>query len=181
MLPPHHIAIVLAAALSSAPAMAVYKCKTASGSTTYQATPCANGSGGQIDVRPAAGYSPANTPENKEEKTGTNADTASGNSYQKKDGPFNEKWRRMNFLRNRGVPDANANLNRHNADCHIKMQQLVNKKQQANNNLAGATWEQSISAEMQAHATMCDMRSRELIAHRDRLEQELRQLQAENP
>ena len=55
------------------------------------------------------------------------------------------------------------------------------QKTQANNNLAGATWEQSISAEMQAHATMCDMRSRELIAHRDRLEQELRQLQTENP
>ena len=39
----------------------------------------------------------------------------------------------------------------------------------------------SISAEMQAHATLCDMRQRELLAHRDRLEQELRELQAENP
>lgn len=173
--------ILLAATLLAAPAMAVYKCKSASGSTTYQATPCANDSGGQIDVRPAAGYSPASTPEKLEAKTGDSADAASGNSYQKKEGPFNEKWRRMNFLRNRGVPDANAALNHHNNTCRHTMAQLEAKKTQANNNLAGATWEQSISAEMQAHATMCDMRSRELIAHRDRLEQELRQLQAENP
>ena len=87
----------------------------------------------------------------------------------------------MNFLRNQGVRDANTNLNIHNNDCRIKMEQLENKKRHANNNLAGATWEQSISAEMQAHATLCDMRQRELLAHRDRLEQELRELQAENP
>ena len=75
--------ILLAATLLAAPAMAVYKCKSASGSTTYQATFCANDSGGQIDVRPAAGYSPASTPENLEAKTGNSADAASGNSYQK--------------------------------------------------------------------------------------------------
>ncbi len=180
MLSPHILtATTLAALLLATPAMAVYKCKTANGSTTYQATPCANGTGNQIDTRPAASYS--QEPKNTEEKTGSNTGTASGNSYQKKDGPFNAKWRRMNFLRNQGVRDANTNLNIHNNDCRIKMEQLENKKRHANNNLAGATWEQSISAEMQAHATLCDMRQRELLAHRDRLEQELRELQAENP
>ena len=79
--------ILLAATLLATPALAVYKCKSASGSTTNQATPCANDSGGQIDVRPAAGYSPASTPENLEAKTGNSADAASGNSYQKKRRP----------------------------------------------------------------------------------------------
>ena len=122
MLSPHILtATTLAALLLATPAMAVYKCKTANGSTTYQATPCANGTGTQIDTRPAASYS--QEPKNTEEKTGSNTGTASGNSYQKKDGPFNAKWRRMNFLRNQGVRDANTNLNIHNNDCRIKMEQ----------------------------------------------------------
>lgn len=187
MLPPHHIATVLAALLLSTPAWAVYKCKNANGSITYQATPCANGSGDTIDTRPAAsyGHAPAVTAPAAAAESGAtpeqNAPATPTSGYQAKEGPFNEKWRRMNYLRNRGVPDANWNLNSHNNDCRIKMQQLENKKRHANNNLAGATWEQSISAEMQAHATMCDMRGRELQSHRDRLEQELRELQAQNP
>ena len=34
MLPPHHIATILATLLLSTPALAVYKCKSASGSIT---------------------------------------------------------------------------------------------------------------------------------------------------
>ena len=46
------------------------------------------------------------------------------------------------------------------------------------NNLAGATWEQSISMEMQATATMCDSQARELRIQVDALEKELRELQS---
>lgn len=172
---------LLAATLLATPAMAVYKCKSASGSTTYQATPCENGSGGQIDARPAAGYSPASTPENLEAKTGASADAASGNSYQKKEGPFGESWRRMTYLQNRGVPDARAALNAHQYECQQKMDSLQAQKSRAANNLAGATWEQSISAQMQAEATMCASRSTLLQQQKDQLEQELRDLEAKKP
>lgn len=43
----------------------------------------------------------------------------------------------------------------------------------------GATYLQSLAAEMQATATMCDVRSRELNANLDSMKKELRELQAQ--
>ena len=74
-----------------------------------------------------------------------------------------------------------AHLAQHHHDCDAKMRALEAQKNQANNNLAGATWVQSISTQMQAEATMCASRATLLQNHKDKLEQELRDLEATNP
>ena len=60
--------------------------------------------------------------------------------------------------------------------CARDLKALQLKKQQANNNLAGATWEGSISGEMTALATTCDTRNRELREDAAALRTECRQL-----
>ena len=157
--------------LASPTAWAVHKCKDAQGRTVYQERPCA-GEGTTIDATPATGYSPA--------PTAATAATPSTPTA-KKEGPFGERWQRMTYLRNRGVPDARAHLSQHHHDCDAKMRALEAQKNQANNNLAGATWVQSISTQMQAEATMCASRATLLQNHKDKLEQELRDLEATNP
>lgn len=56
--------------------------------------------------------------------------------------------------RERAIPDELERVDReiqgYRTQMDAELAQLRAKKQQANNNLAGATWEQSISAEMQA-------------------------------
>lgn len=91
---------------------------------------------------------------------------------------FGESWQRRTFLENRGIADARAALRNHEAQCDAKQKELAAKKTLARNNLAGATWEQSITTEMQAAATICDSKGRELRSQLDRLEAELRDLKA---
>jgi len=52
------------------------------------------------------------------------------------------------------------------------------KQKRARNNLARATRAHSISTEMQAAATICDTKGRDLRAQLERLETELRSLKA---
>lgn len=82
------------------------------------------------------------------------------------------------YLENRGVPDARTVISSHQAQCDSQQRSLAAKKGSATNNLAGATWEQSISSEMQAAATACDTRARELRKQLESLEKELRDLKA---
>ena len=67
----------------------------------------------------------------------------------------------------------------HRKSCEQKQADLRSRQGSANNNLAGATYLQSLAAEMQATATMCDVRSRELNAELDSMKKELRELQAQ--
>ena len=92
---------------------------------------------------------------------------------------FGESWQRRTFLENRGVPDAEAAVYAHRKSCEQKQADLRSRQGYANNNLAGATYLQSLAAEMQATATMCDVRSRELNAELDSMKKELRELQAQ--
>jgi hypothetical protein len=96
----------------------------------------------------------------------------------KKEGAFGATWQRRTFLENRGVADARGALQFHKRQCDAKQLELSSQKGQASNNLAGATWLQSISTEMQAAATICDTKARDLQSNLDSLEKELRELQA---
>ncbi len=163
-------AIVLLLSLSAlAPAWAVNKCTGADGKPVFQDVPCSDGKGGKIDVRPASGAAVAPA------VSATNA--APARASMRKEGEFGESWQRRTFLENRGVADARGALRSHQQHCVDKQRELASRKNYSNNNLAGATWEQSISMEMQAAATMCDSQSRELRAQLDGLEKELRELQ----
>ncbi len=172
--------IFLAAALTAVmPSWAINKCIGPDGKVAFQDAPCA-GQGQKIDVKPASGNAPKSI----------NAATASGPAVapataaapapaKKKEGAFGESWQRRTFLENRGVPDAEAAVYAHRKSCEQKQADLRSRQGYANNNLAGATYLQSLAAEMQATATMCDVRSRELNAELDSMKKELRELQAQ--
>ena len=158
-------AIVIGAMLlAAAPAWAINKCTGADGKVVFQDAPCA-GRGEAIDVRPASGHAPKAPPA----PAATDAAQATPAKPARKEGAFGATWQRRTYLENRGIPDAEAALYTNKKSCEQK---------QANNNLAGATYLQSLAAEMQAAATMCDVRSRELNAELDAMKKELRELQA---
>lgn len=168
-------AAALAALLLAAPAMAqIYKCPDASGRTVIQQLPCEGGKA--LDVKPASGHAPA-TPAPASSHAAPAGAVATHDAADKK-GVFDDEWRRRYFLENRGVPEARAALVQHRAACERKLKELEASKASANNNLAGATYLQSISAQMQAEATMCDMRGRELLQRKEAFEKELAELQA---
>lgn len=169
------LTIAMLAMTVSTPAAAINKCIGADGKAVYQDAPC-SGRGEAIAVRPASGHRAAPTPAPAAPTTDAAAPPTQGAA--KKEGAFGAEWQRRTFLENRGVPDARAAVEAHRRDCAAQQAALASKKQRSANNLAGATWEQSISAEMQAAATICDGRARDLRANLDALEKELRELQA---
>jgi len=162
------------------PAWAINKCIGGDGKAVFQDAPCA-GKGEQIVVRPASGSAPVapapTAPASANTATGAPAGAAAA-APQKKEGVFGESWRRKTDLESHLISNAKAALNGHLKDCDAQQRQLASKKNLARNNLAGATWEQSISAEMQAAATSCDTKARDMRARLEGYEKELRELQA---
>lgn len=171
--------IFLCVALMSAaaPGWAINKCTGADGKTVFQDAPCA-GKGEKIEVRPASGNAPVATPAAATAPTIAPAAASATAPTSKKEGAFGPAWQRRTFLENRGIADARGAVQAHQAQCEAKQRELASKKNLARNNLAGATWEQSISSEMQAAAAICDSKSRDLRSQLDGLERELRELQA---
>ena len=166
--------LLAVALLMTAPAWAVNKCTGADGKVAFQDAPCA-GKGEKLDVRPASGKAPALA------APAGSAPAAQGAAVRPaatKEGEFGATWQRRTYLENRGVADARSALQWHLNQCDAKQRELASRKGLANNNLAGATWEQSISTEMQATATICDSKTRDLRAQLESLEKELRELQA---
>ncbi|GKT20031.1 DUF4124 domain-containing protein [Acidovorax sp. SUPP2522] len=157
-------AVLLIAAVAITPAWAINKCTSADGKTVFQDAPCA-GKGEIIDVKPASGKAPL-------------APAQSQINALQKEGAFGETWRRKTDLEQHLIRNARADLQSHFTRCEQQQQALSQRKALANNNLAGATFEQSISAEMQAAATTCDTRARDLRASLESLEKELRELTA---
>jgi hypothetical protein len=60
--------------------------------------------------------------------------------------------------------------------CDKELSRLRASKSNASNNLAGATWEQSLSTEMSAIATRCDTETRMLQDDLSRFRQEVTEL-----
>jgi hypothetical protein len=87
-----------------------------------------------------------------------------------------QEARRKQELEVRLVPLAEAEVTRHRAQCDKQLAALRAQKALANNNLAGATWEGSISGEMTAVATRCDTRNRELREDVERVLAECKKL-----
>ncbi len=168
-------AFLLTCALAAGPGWAINRCTDASGKVAFQDAPCA-GKGEKIEVRPASGAAPKPTaPASAAATTGV-APPPDQPLAKKKEGAFGESWRRRTYLENQGVPGARGALQSNKRDCERKLADLEARKSSANNNLAGATYLQSLSAQMQAEATMCDMRSRDLSTKLQALEKELGEL-----
>lgn len=172
--------LLAAAALAASPALAMYKCKDANGRTAFQERPCESTGtqGNQIEVRPAA--VPAASAQATAAPT-TDAPQTEAERLRK----LNErdrKQRRLKDLNDREISTAEGRIRSATNQCERRMGGAQHMKSYANNNLAGATWEQSLSTEMQAYATQCAAEQTRLnaaldrlLAEKARLEQELSQ------
>lgn len=171
----NHAALTLNCALLlltlATPAQAINKCTLPNGKTVFQDLPC-QGQGERIEVRPASGMA---TPRAADPQT---AGTAAASPSRPKEGTFGPTWQRRTDLEQHLISNKRAQLDGQLRECDAQQQALSAKKYRANNNLAGATWEQSISSEMQAVATMCNGRVGALRADLEAMEKELRELQA---
>lgn len=135
--------IAIALALSAMPAAAIYQCKDANGRSTFQDAPC-DGSGGRVlKVQPASGSATVEAPETAGRSPTNNDPSAMVRRM--------ERTAEISRLE-REIRDAEALVERDQRSMEREMDALQAKKMRARNNLAGATWEQSISTEMQAVA-----------------------------
>ena len=181
--------ITLLTLMAATPAWAVYKCQDASGRTTFQEIPCTGANQGvKLDVHPASG-NPA-TPQAATAAgavlpatgTGTEAPASASPSMTETD-RLNQlsarlaKENRLSTLNNLAVGAAQGEIFRAEAQCQAEIEAVRNRKALADNSLAGATWEQSLSSEMQAIAARCDTEQRRLQANLDRLLSEKQELE----
>ena len=158
--------LIIAGLLAASAAQAqVYKCSEG-GRTVFSDTPCAGGSGGQIDVRPSSGAAPTFAPGATPINSSTNPKAVLAQIERERE------LRSIDF-------DIDALERTMEADSRrmgAELDALKAKKGQANNNLAGATWEASISQEMlvvtqryQMKATADQLKLEQLREQRARL------------
>lgn len=138
-------------ALVSPVAHAVYKCQV-NGTTTYQAQPC-SGASQHVQQMNIRSESPSVT------QGGDKPAVQSGIQKSQSSLAATEKRAVEQMARERQIREANyeiQNLERRIANRSEQMTREMDalraQKARANNNLAGATWEQSLSTEMQAVA-----------------------------
>jgi hypothetical protein len=159
---PHlYITAALLAALC-APAWAINKCTGADGRVMYQDAPCSgSGKGAVLQVWSAGG---SDALPQVVQQPSADAATKPRTEAQRIEALIatSQRARRLQLLEVRLVPDAQGAIDGHRAQCDAQIKALQLKKYSANNNLAGATWEGSISGEMTAIAARCDTHNREL-------------------
>lgn len=144
------LALTFAVLAASMPAAAqVYKCKDTNGTTVFSSQPC-GADARAVDVRPAAGRGASATP-TQPSAPATSAPTAPAAS------PRSLVERGNAAAQRRMLDDEilrkERQLSATHAEHEERQAELREKKQRARNNLAGATWEQSISDEMNALAS----------------------------
>lgn len=143
----YQITAIAVAGLVALPAWAINKCKSHDGSTTYQEAPCTNGPGQQLQVQQSA--RPASTAKPSNQDPAATANTASS---EKKAVEAMSRDRRIREI-NSDIADAENAIARRNDQMTRELDALKTQKSYAKNNLAGATYQQSLSTEMQAVAT----------------------------
>jgi len=150
--------------LLTSPAGAVNKCVNEHGQVVYQSASCPTASkGSEITLQkatPAPVVSPANAEELKRIQQTANA---------------MERERKLKEI-DREIGDAEGLIADYRQAMSNELSALQQKKQRANNNLAGATWEQSISAEMSAVSQKYDALIRTEQTRIERLRTDTEQL-----
>lgn len=164
-------------ALASTHAAAINKC-TINGRVVFQDKPCAPGTGGAIDVRPASLPSPSPVPPapSGAAQPAAAEPTASDTQRSKVDdmrerAEVAEKERKGRELDHK-IKVAQQKIRQLEEAQASEMAALARKKNRANNNLAGATWENSISKEQEAVAQKYESRMANERAKIERLEAE---------
>ena len=87
-----------------------------------------------------------------------------------------DEWDRMTNIENRGLAEANADIDRHNAACEERRRFLDYQMRNSGVNLAGAVQANSRSRALQALSVDCASQLRRLVDDRDRIADELRYL-----
>jgi hypothetical protein len=141
------------------PASAINRCVLKDGKVVFQDRAC-EGAGEAIQVRPASG--PAPTVAKPASSPAAPASAMTPAQRMEEDIAQSQRERRRTELEVRTVPSLLAQLAQLRSQCDSELRSLQIKKQSANNNLAGAQWETSISQEMSAISARCDTRNREL-------------------
>jgi len=142
----------------------MYKCPNAAGILQYQQLPCEGGEATQIKSIRTSGV----PEEEASEKTGQI------NQLTKQMG----RDRRLSEI-TREISTMEGRVDNYRRAMDSEMNRLKNKKMYANNNLAGATWEQSISDEMNAVASKYDSMIRAAQNRIDHLRKEEDRLREE--
>lgn len=136
------LSILAVAMLVTTPSWAINKCIGADGKVSYQAQPCSGGTSKTINVQAA----PTTVP-----KAGsgvTAAEPSSQTSEQRTLARF-ERDRRIREVKDQ-IAGLERDVEQRNRRMQTELDALRYRKSFANNNLAGATYEQSLSTEMQA-------------------------------
>lgn len=152
------IAVALLAALSG-PTWAINKCTGPDGKMVFQDAACA-GKGEKINVRPASGDGASRLPSPPAEASSAAKPLTEVQRIEALVSD-SQRTRRKQDLEALLVPNARGAIRAQRAECDQELKALQAKKGHANNNLAGATWEASISSEMTAVATRCDTKNRD--------------------
>lgn len=146
-----HLIIVLLV-LAAQPSWALYKC-SGNGSVSFQEQPCkASETQSEIETLASPPAAPA-LPDTGRPSLQQQLDTAEADRL-RRDAGYD--------LRDKKVQLAN-----HQHACDAQQRAILSNRTRANNNLAGAMYEQSVATEANAAATRCDTRARELQAEVD--------------
>lgn len=135
---------VIAVGLLVLPALAhgQFKCTDAQGQVSFQQVPCANSQAQQsLKLR-------SDQPARPGSSAGVGAESQGGSVEQRMLKTL-ERERRVRELE-REIADTESAISQRSSMMSNELAALQSRKHSAYNNLAGATWEQSISTEMQA-------------------------------
>jgi TolA-binding protein len=134
--------------------------------------PCPSSASGQkLEVKPAMGAGPAVAPP---------AASVTGVAAEMQWVHRMERERKLKEQRQR-ISDLEGAIDERNRRMQDEMAAIQNRKAQAKNNLAGATWEQSLSTEMQAVAAKYQALNDADQARLTQLRAELEQMQRAPP
>jgi hypothetical protein len=136
------------------PAMAINKCTGADGKVSFQDGPCDASAKSATKVKTWEAAPPVAA----NDASGTQQTEAQRIESRVK---ASQTDRRKQELEWRLVPDALAAIAQQSKKCDADFKNLQDKKLLAKNNLAGATWEGSISSEMTALASLCNIKTAE--------------------
>lgn len=153
------LVIALGVALTAQGANAQFKCTGADGKVAFQQTPCDDRQR-QEAIKLRDGLQPA-APRPRASDAAASSPTGMAQAATQPR-PTESPYTRLNEMLvrerrtaelEREIQSTEAAIDYRNNQLNAEIAALQAKKHQARNNLAGATWEQSISIEMQAVAT----------------------------
>jgi len=156
--------------ISSAASAEVYKCSV-DGKTVFSDQPCVKGTGGAVTIKVAPVSSPPTPAENEAAATERNRIQANEKVRRDLDNRLAIRQIDEDILRNQ------TKLRLLSSQMEAELQALRNKKARANNNLAGAVYEQSVSSEMNAVTSSYSNKIEIVKAEIERLQREKNKLE----